>query len=431
VNKKSTYQTPEQLQEVIEELRIQLEEANETIEAIRTGQVDALVVQDEKGHQLYTLKGADQTYRVIIEKMTEGAVTVNREGLILYCNSQFANMVDVPLSNVIGMHFHEFIAPEITDQYQEFFSRCWKGDCKGEMILVTGEQRTPVQLSVSTLELDEGVSLSIILTDLTAQKKTQMELKQSNEELEKTNRALESSNHDLQQFASVASHDLQEPLRKIQIFSNLMKERQTELTPETKKYLEKIIHSSKRMKSLIIDILNYSSLSAIDVPLQCIDLNELVNELLIDFDLIIQEKNASVKIGKLACIDLNKGQIRQVLQNIVSNALKFSNQEKPPCIEISGKYLAEKSFESVEKAEGPYFQITIKDNGIGFDEKYAYNIFTLFERLNSKDDYEGTGIGLAVAKKIIDKHNGLIAAHSVKGSGAEFIIILPVKQASL
>ena len=428
MNKKQTYKTPEQFERELEELRMQLDEANETIEAIRTGQVDALVVQNGNSHQLYTLKGADQTYRVIIEKMTEGAVTLNREGLILYCNSQFANMVDVPLSKVIGLHFHEFIAPEVKDQYREFFKRCWKGDCKGEMLLVSGEHRTPVQLSVSTLELDEGVSLSIILTDLTAQKKTQMELKQSNEELEKSNRALEASNHDLQQFASVASHDLQEPLRKIQIFSNLMKERQTELNPETKKYLEKIIHSSKRMKSLIIDILNYSSLSAVDVPLQCIDLNDLVNELLIDFELIIQEKKADIRVAPLACVDVNKGQIRHVLQNIVSNALKFSREETSPCIEITGKYLAEKSFESKEEKDGPFFQISIRDNGIGFDEKYAYNIFTLFERLNSKDDYEGTGIGLAVAKKIIDKHNGLIAAHSVKGAGAEFLIILPVKQ---
>lgn len=428
MNNRSINKTTEELEQELEEVRVLLDEANDTINAIRTGQVDAVVVQNEKGHQLYTLKGADQTYRVIIEKMTEGAVTLNKDGLILYCNSQFANLVGVQLSSVIGMHFDQFIDSEYLGQFREFFNQCWQGDCKGEILLAAGESRTPVQLSVSTLELDEGISLSIILTDLTAQKKTQMELKQSNEELEKTNRALESSNNDLQQFASVASHDLQEPLRKIQIFSNLMKERQSDLTPETRKYLEKIIHSSRRMKSLIIDILNYSSLSAVDVTPQCIDLKEMINELLIDFELIIQEKNAMVNIGELACVEVNKGQIRQVLQNIISNALKFSNPNRQPAINIRGRHLAEKSFESKEQADGPYFEVSIRDNGIGFDEKYATNIFTLFERLNSKDDYEGTGIGLAVAKKIIDKHNGLIAAHSNKGDGAEFLIILPMKQ---
>lgn len=427
-DRQSTYKTREDLEKEVEELHRQLEEANDTIEAIRTGQIDALVVQGNNGHQLYTLKSADQTYRVFIEKMTEGAVTLGPQGLILYCNSQFARMVHLPLSQVIGVSFDEFIAPENKAAYKKLFKTCWTADCKGEVSLLAGIDRTPVQLSLTTLELEEGVSLSIILTDLTAQKETQKQLKRNNEQLEEINEALEASNHDLQQFASVASHDLQEPLRKIQIFSNLIKENGLELTPQSKKYLEKIIVSSSRMKTLIIDILNYSKLSASDHPLECVDLNDLMKELLEDFELIIQEKGAKIERGELPCIDVNRGQIRQVFQNILSNALKFSKPGQAPVISIASHPVCERSFDSPESANGPYYLITITDNGIGFNEKYVANIFTLFERLNSKDKYEGTGIGLAIAKKIIDKHNGLITATSNEEQGTKFKIILPIKQ---
>ncbi|MCW3075081.1 MAG: domain S-box protein [Flaviaesturariibacter sp.] len=423
-----SYKTKEELEAELEEVRYRLEEANETIEAIRTGQVDALVMQSETGHQLYTLKSADQTYRVFIEKMTEGAVTLNREGVILYCNSQFARMVAQPLSQVIGIYFENFIAPDKKSDYESLFQKCWTSDCKGEVVLLAGESNTPVQLSLTTLELDEGVSLSIILTDLTSQKAAQQELQLTIEQLAEMNKALESSNNDLQQFASVASHDLQEPLRKIQIFSSLLKEKQTQITPESAVYLEKIIDSSSRMKSLIVDILNYSRLSAADHLIECVDIGILVKELLEDFELVIQDKSAVIDIGELPCLDANRGQIRQVFQNIISNALKFSIPDTPPHITIHSQRMALKAFDAVEDSKGAFCQITIRDNGIGFDEKYVRNIFALFERLNSKDKYEGTGIGLAIAKKIIDKHHGLLTATSEPGQGATFKIVLPMTQ---
>lgn len=428
MNQEPIHTTKDDLEKELEELRHQLEEANETIEAIRTGQVDALVVQSGNGHQLYTLKSADLTYRVFIEKMTEGAVTLNAQGMILYSNSQFARMVDLPLSNVIGLLFEEFIAAENRQEYKALFDRCWSMDGKGEFFLQSAEKKTPVQLSLTSLELDEGVSLSVILTDLTTQKASQEQLSLNNKQLEEINQALESSNHDLQQFASVASHDLQEPLRKIQIFSNLMKEKESELSPELKSYLEKIIYSAGRMKILIIDILNYSRLSAANTKFENVDLNELVKELKEDFELSIKEKKAQIIMGELPSIEVNKGQIRQVFQNILSNALKFSMPGKSPKIKIKAFRTKHRSFDSPEEANGPFCLISIQDNGIGFDEKYVKNIFALFERLNSKDKYEGTGIGLSIAKKIIEKHSGLITAKSAEGRGAEFKIILPMKQ---
>ena len=182
------------------------------------------------------------------------------------------------------------------------------------------------------------------------------------------------------------------------------------------------------MKTLIVEILQYSRLSAKEFPLECVDLQELIKELIEDFELVIGEKGATITTSNLPCLDVNRGQIRQVFQNIISNALKFSKKDQAPHIQISSKMLAEKSFDSVENRDGAYCLISIRDNGIGFDEQYVHKIFSLFERLNSKDSYEGTGIGLAITKKIIDKHNGMITARSREGEGAEFLILLPVMQ---
>ena len=426
--KRNTLSRQEELEKELQELRHQLEEATDTLEAIRTGQIDALVVQGHEGHQIYTLKSADHTYRVFIEKMTEGAVTLNKQGIILFCNSQFASLVRMPMSKIIGLAFETFISTDTLSSYQQLFATCWKEDCKGEIMLRSGVKQTPVLLSLNTLMLEEGESLSIILTDLTLQKETERLLRENNLQLAAANHALETSNHDLQQFASVASHDLQEPLRKIQIFSNLMMEREKNLSEEAKRYLSKIIDSSGRMKTLIIDILNYSRLSANNLELAPTDLTALVQDLKEDFELIIHEKGAVVTIQNLPVIAANKGQIRQVFQNIISNALKFSKATEQPVITIGAKRLCERSFESREQPDGPFCLISIKDNGIGFEEKYVENIFSLFERLNSKDKYEGTGIGLAIAKKIVEKHQGLITAKSKEGIGSEFSFILPVNQ---
>lgn len=417
--------TYDQLVKENERLLWQLEEATDIIHAIRTGQIDALVVKGENGHELYTLKTADQTYRVFIEKMNEGAVTLNAEGIILYCNSMFASMVNMSLSKVIGLAFQTFIAPHCVEDFKHIFERGWSQDGKYEISIISNDSLIPCQLSVTTLELDEGVSLSIIITDLTYQKEIQRLLKLNNERLETANSALEMSNHDLQQFASVASHDLQEPLRKILIFSGLLKSRHLkELPEESVQYLEKIIASSSRMKTMIIDILTYSGLSVHDNHFELTDLNRVIQEVLEDFEILVEEKNAEFIIGQLPSIEANKGQMRQVFQNLIGNALKFCKPDEKPVISIQNLTNG-----SVSNADAPgYCRISVKDNGIGFDEKYGDKIFSLFQRLNTKDKYEGSGIGLAITKKILDKHNGTIAANSQENIGSEFVVNLPLRQ---
>lgn len=420
--------TYEDLLKKIEYLQYDLEEAKDTIEAIRTGQVDALIVENSNGHEIYTLKTADQTYRLFIEKMTEGAVTLNKEGFILYSNSQFALMMGLELSHVIGMDFNSFIGLKSRDHFRELFNAGWKEDSKGEVEL-NNEANTCTQLSLTTLALDEGEFLSVIITDLTRLKENERELAHQNRELEKTNIALEMSNNDLMQFASVASHDLQEPLRKIMVFMDLFsKTTSDDMSEQARGYLEKIQSSSERMKQLIIDILNYSRLSAKDNVYHEVDLSQLIHEVVQDYEVVIQEKNATIYYEGLPCIVVNKGQIRQVFQNIISNALKFSKPDVPVELAISATHTNSLSFTAPEEKTGEYCKITIKDNGIGFDEKYVPNVFSLFERLNAKDKFEGSGIGMSIAKKIVEKHNGIITAYSREGHGAEFVIILPVKQ---
>jgi PAS domain S-box-containing protein len=416
----------------IEQLRLQLEEANDTIEAIRTGQIDGIVVKGKHGPELYTLKSADQSYRVFIEKMTEGAVTLDKNKTILYSNTRFANIVNMPLSQVIGLSFSAFVEPQCQEIFDACFEKGFTQDWKEELVLSGRDRSTPCQLSFTSLEINDAVSLSILITDLTNLKENQEQLRLKNEELQETNRALELSNIDLQQFAYVASHDLQEPLRKIQTFTYLIKEQhQQELTPRLQQYLDKILSSANRMKALIVDILKYSQIASVDLKFEPMDLQQIISDLLEDFELAISQKKASITFKGLPTIEGIAAEIRQVFHNLISNALKFSKPQEAPHINITARRIKEKAFDSISDRHGSYYEISVKDNGIGFNQEYSKQIFTLFQRLNSWDKYEGTGIGLAITKKIIDRHDGLIRAQSTEGSGAEFIMILPVTQKSL
>jgi two-component system phosphate regulon sensor histidine kinase PhoR len=192
-----------------QELRMQLEEANDTIQAIRTGQVDAFIVQGENGHQLYTLKTADQTYRVFIEKMNEGAVTLNRDGLILYSNSRLAAMVGLPLEKVLGLSFAAFNPEMEKGKFNNLINNGWENDCKEEISLINkNNQLVPCLLSCNTLELDEGTALSLILTDLTIQKDAEKQLKIKNDQLEIAQNATAKLNNKLEDTVKERTSEL-------------------------------------------------------------------------------------------------------------------------------------------------------------------------------------------------------------------------------
>jgi two-component system phosphate regulon sensor histidine kinase PhoR len=201
--------TYEQLLTENDELRIKLEEANDTIDAIRTGQIDALIVRDGESHLLFTLKSADQTYRVFIEKMNEGAVTINREGFILYSNSRFANMVNMPLEKVIGLAFKTFIPGTPGEIFNNLINKAWNADCKEEIELLNAQKQTiPCLLSCTSLELDGGIALSLILTDLSLLKETERQLKIKNLQLAASHVATEKLNNELEDTVKARTNEL-------------------------------------------------------------------------------------------------------------------------------------------------------------------------------------------------------------------------------
>lgn len=261
-------------------------------------------------------------------------------------------------------------------------------------------------------------------TDIHEQKTARDELEvmvaERTKELTLKNTELEWSNHELQQFASVASHDLQEPLRKIQMYSNRIYDRFRPQAGEALTYVKRIVDASGRMSSLITDLLSYSRLS-IKSLFRKTDLNELIKGIITDLEFSIREKKAELIVEPLPEIECVEGQIRQVFQNLISNALKFSREGYVPRVRICSELYREESGREM-------CHICIRDNGIGFDEQYLDKIFTIFQRLNAKEAYEGTGIGLAIVKKIVEKHSGSITAHSSEGHGATFILSLPLYQ---
>jgi two-component system phosphate regulon sensor histidine kinase PhoR len=204
-----TMKTSEDLLAEIEELKSQLEEAQDTIEAIRTGEVDAFVVKNDNGHRLYTLKSADQTYRIFIEKMTEGAVTINQDGIILYSNTSFANMVQLPLTQVLGSHFDKFIPDDYLTQVRQLIKAAWNEEKKVEIVLPGKNKKpVPVLLSFNSLEIDGGIALSVIVTDLSYQKETEQQLKQKNKQLEEAQLITKNLNAQLERTVKERTNEL-------------------------------------------------------------------------------------------------------------------------------------------------------------------------------------------------------------------------------
>lgn len=254
-------------------------------------------------------------------------------------------------------------------------------------------------------------------------------VQQLNEQLIQNNAHLKQMNEELDQFAYMASHDLQEPLRKIQMFSDkiLLKKEQD---GESEKYFSKIISASRRMQSLINNLLDFSRHSVTSLDFKKTDLNQLVKETLTDLEIEIEKSSAQITYSNLPVISAVPGLMQRLFYNLLSNAIKFRKKDVSPVIDI----LAEKinptdllKFTSTIN-DTIYYKITFTDNGIGFDSKHSEDIFKVFKRLHSYQEFEGTGVGLAICKKIVEKHGGSIIAESIVNEGSSFIMILPEKQ---
>jgi len=247
------------------------------------------------------------------------------------------------------------------------------------------------------------------------------------QELEKSNSALLKSNSELSAFNYIASHDLQEPLRKIQMFiSRIDGDANNSFTSSSNEYFKKIQQSAERMRILINDLLTFSRLNNVEKKLETIDLNEVMERVLQDWATLIEEKNAAISIAKLCTIKGVPFLIQQLFSNLVSNALKYSQQGRNVEIKIQCEVIAAQEIQRFNPDKEKYHKITVSDNGIGFDNVFSEQIFVLFKRLHDKTTYTGTGIGLAICKKIVESHFGFIEAEGKPNVGATFTVYIPV-----
>ncbi|MDR3711899.1 MAG: CheR family methyltransferase [Puia sp.] len=290
-------------------------------------------------------------------------------------------------------------------------------------------KRTSRWFDITAVKMMDG--LVITFSDITEKKisseriqKGYDDLKITSRQLEISNYKLQQSNLDLLQFASVASHDLKEPLRKIQVFGNLLKDRIKEgLDPQAEIYLNKVIHSSNRMQTLIDNILILSRLSRVDTKLSPVDLNEVVRQIIDDLEISIRDKGVEINVNPLPAVKGITGQMHQLFQNLISNAIKFNQGN--PVITIWAEPATMALREEYNISAKDYTTIHIRDNGIGFDQRFSQKIFAIFQRLDPTH-YQGTGIGLTIVKKIVENHKGYIKALGKPGEGAHFILVLPV-----
>ena len=251
----------------------------------------------------------------------------------------------------------------------------------------------------------------------------------TNKELESSVKNLHGANVQLQEYAYVASHDLQEPLRKILMFISRLLEMNEDFSPQVIALIEKISKSSLRMNTLIKDLLAYSYLNNSDRLFAVTDLNVIIADILIDFELMIEERDLEIKVGELPVINAIPLQMNQLFYNLISNALKFyKNDGSLSKVEISSHKMTASQIKKYPALDPKlsYYEIIIKDNGIGFNKQYENKIFTIFQRLHNNEVYTGTGIGLAIGKKIVENHKGIIFSKAEENIGAEFHIILPV-----
>ncbi len=281
----------------------------------------------------------------------------------------------------------------------------------------------PVLLSCSRMDDNSGNVNRIVMTikDITDRKHVEHAL------ITQTRR-LTQSNAQMKEFVYIASHDLQEPLRKICAFSERVMNKYSGVLDHTgKDYLDRIVNAGLRMQVLIEDLLSYSRVSTKMPVFEIVDLNWIGDDVVSDLQIMIEQTNGRVEIAQLPRIEAEPTQIRQLFQNMIGNALKFHRKGIAPFIKVYASIRIEKNENSWEN-EDTFCDLIFEDNGIGIEKQYYQRIFGVFQRLHGKGEYEGTGVGLAICQKIVERHNGRISIDSIVGTGTKFIVSLPVRQ---
>lgn len=385
------------------------------------------------------IEASEEKFRRLAELIPEKISTADAEGNITYYNQSWLSYSGYTIEETKDWGWNKMIHPaEVEELTKRWAHSIATGDpFEMELHLLNKQAEYRWHLCRSSPVKDEhGNTKSWITTttEIQHQKEQSEELeklvKDRTFELQKANEGLQKMNKELEAFTYVSSHDLQEPLRKIQTFAaRLLDKEKTQLSDTGKDYLQRMSKAAIRMQTLIEDLLNYSQASIIGQKVEITDLNKIVGEVKEELAETLLEKRAIIEVGELCKVPINPSQFRQVIHNLINNALKFSKPGLPAHIIIRSETGPGSRFEAAKLVpEKVYCRISISDNGIGFAQEYKDKIFEVFQRLHGKEEYAGTGIGLAIVKKIVDNHNGHITATGSLNKGARFDIYLPINQ---
>jgi light-regulated signal transduction histidine kinase (bacteriophytochrome) len=358
---------------------------------------------------------------------------VTEDGLIVYTNAYFCKLLAVPYEKVIGRKITEFIHSDSSELFAALFQRSFSDNCKGEVSLKSGDTVVPVFLSLTSLQ-PKLPTVGIIVTDYREKRKTESLILDYQKSLEKNNSMLKESNEELESFVYIASHDLQEPLRKIQTFVSILMDKEKKSLSETgMNYFHRIESAAHRMQTLIKDLLTYSRTKDVEREFIYSDLEGVLEEVKGEMREELLASDAIIEHGKMCHAYIIPFQFKQLLNNLISNSLKFAKTMKSPHVVITSELVKGELVEG-EPGLSPkttYCHLRVQDRGIGFQQKYADKIFQLFQRVHGKSELQGTGIGLAIVKKIVDNHNGIVRASSVPDRGSTFDIFIPKQNNSI
>jgi PAS domain S-box-containing protein len=360
-------------------------------------------------------------YELILNSAGEGICGLDISGKAAFVNPAAARMTGWEVKELVGRPEAEIFGEAATVRDGSANGAKLKDQAfrrKDGSMFLAELTKTPIQ--------ENGIETGAVLIfkDITERRRSEETLSQKMNELAR-------SNAELEQFAFVASHDLQEPLRKIQAFGDRLKTKCEKIElGEGRDYLERMQNAAARMQVLINDLLAFSRVIRSSQPFVPVDLNAVTKEVLGDLEVRIEKNGARVEVGELPTLDADPTQMRQLIQNLLSNALKFQPPNAQPIVKITSRKIDPPAWSQSASGEkdstnGASCEISVEDNGIGFDEKHLEKIFAVFQRLHGRTEYEGTGVGLAVCRRIADRHGGSIGAKSQPGKGATFIVTLP------
>jgi PAS domain S-box-containing protein len=386
--------------------------------------VDQVAVALTNARVFHTVQQAEQEWQATFNAMQDAVVMIDHEGIVIRANQAFHQIVGLTAATLPGSSYHLLLqhlrCPERTCPLDQTLSGGVAARCthyQGDRIL---DVYTLPFWERSASRPDQIRRMIYVLQDVT-------ERRRAEEGLMALTAQLEQSNRELQDFASVASHDLQEPLRKIQAFGNRLKRKDgAALSEEGLDSLQRMQSAAGRMQALINDLLLYSRITTQAQPFVAIDLNAIVADVLADLEVRIEQAHGRVEVAELPVIEADSVQMRQLFQNLISNALKFARPEVPPLVTVYAHHLPAAQTNNQPARTNDLVQFVVEDNGIGFAEKYVDRIFIPFQRLHNRTVYEGTGMGLAICRKIVDRHRGRIDVQSRPGEGTRFIITLPL-----